>query len=434
MKIVRAPLPVLALVLLLSACGQQPPPAAWPDGAPPRNEAIASAPITLRVWLAADYAEQPPIADLVRDFRQAYPNIKVEVTGYVWEAMASEVRLAISQGSPPDVAHQHAFAMGAQGMAEPLDDLWARWGAEGEFMPGAMDDVLWRGVRYGVPLDINALFMIYNRAAFAEVGLREPGPGYTFAQLRSDLERLTTEDRARYGIALTASGWDMYGLVRSNGGELLREDDARPSVTIDDSAVIETVQFMSALARDRLGTLPPPQPRQSDHPVTLFGQRKVALFFSGPWDLTRLKNEAPPDVYAEVGTAPLPVSAPGAAGSSVQGGGSLFVPKGAANREAAFELMKWAVSDRYAMRMAKEMGRYPVRSALYDDPFFGSEPLLQPFLEQLKTARPYKLEAYASAHEAWSTAVRQSFTPGVDVGVILREAQRRAEAAVEKSP
>jgi ABC-type glycerol-3-phosphate transport system substrate-binding protein len=430
----RLYLSLLIALFVLAACGAPSPTTDWPAGVPPRNPAIAETPITLRVWMADDYAGQAPIRDLVADFERAYPNIKVELTGYVWQDMASKVRLAISQGTPPDVAHQHAFAMGAQGMAAPLDDLWQQWGAADQFMPGAVEDVVWQGVRYGVPLDINTLFTIYNKAAFAQAGLAVPGPDYTFAQLRSDLEKLTTADRSRYGIALTSSGWGMYGMVRSNGGELLQERGGKPVVSLDDPKVVEMVDFFADLGKRRLGTLPPLQPRQSDHPVALFSQRKVALFFSGPWDLTRLKKEAPPEVYAELGTALLPLPSAGAPRSSVQGGGSLFVPKGASNRVAAFEFMKWAVSDRYALRMAQEMGRYPVRSALYDDPYFKSEPLLLPFLEQLKTARPYKLEAFAAASQAWDSAVRGAFAPDADVAALLAEAQRKAQQALDSAP
>jgi ABC-type glycerol-3-phosphate transport system substrate-binding protein len=274
--------------------------------------------------------------------------------------------------------------------------------------------------------------MIYNKPAFAQAGLAAPGPNYTFAQLRSDLEKLTTPDHARYGMALSASGWDMYGLVRGNGGELSDEHSGKLVPTLDDPRVVETVRFFADVGRDQLGTLPPLQPRQSDHPVALFGQRKVALFFSGPWDIARLKQEAP-DVFAEVGTALLPVAQPGAPHASVQGGGGLFVPRGAAHREAAFEFMKWAVSDRYVLRMAKEMGRYPVRATLYDDPYFKSEPLLVPFLEQLKNARPYRLEAYPDIHRIWQDAIRASFAPSTDVAAILHDAEQRAQRLINST-
>ena len=424
---------LVGVLVVLAGCSARPP-VSWPANAPAQNPAIAQEAITLRVWLAAEYVDQAPIRDLVADFKQAYPNIDIELTGYVWEELAAKVRLAIAQGNPPDVGHQHAFAMAAQGMAEPVDDLWDAWGAVEEFMPGALSDVTWKGQKYGVPLDINALFTIYNRAAFAEAGLQAPQKGYTFAQLQSDLRKLTPPDQSRYGIALSASGWDMYGLIRANGGELLHENQDGVRVSLNAPRVVETVRFFADLGSEQLGTLPPPQARQSDHPAVLFSQRKVAMFFSGPWDLVRLKNEAPPEVFAEIGTAPLPVATAGAPEASVQGGGSLFIPKGAAHREAAFEFMKWAFSDRYALRMTKEMGRYPVRSAVYQDPFFQNEPLLLPFLDQLKTARPYRLEAYAIASDIWSDAIHDALTPGANVESILASAQQRAQEVLGIAP
>jgi len=141
-------------ILLLTGCNSfQPPAPSWPSGVPPRNTAITTAPITLHVWLAADYIDTQPVRDLIRDFEQAYPNITVEPkSGILWEKMTGEVELAVSQGNPPDVAHGHAFAVGAQGLAEPLDDLWQAWNSENEFIPGAVEDVLWKGHYYGVPV------------------------------------------------------------------------------------------------------------------------------------------------------------------------------------------------------------------------------------------------------------------------------------------
>src|ERR687894_1054164 len=114
----------LLVLLVLTACGSiGPPAAAWPAGMPPRNNNIANTPIELEVWFAADYAEQPPIVDLVNAFQRAYPNITVKITpGILWEDMLERVELAVTQGNPPDLAHSHPFTLAAQGLAEPVDD------------------------------------------------------------------------------------------------------------------------------------------------------------------------------------------------------------------------------------------------------------------------------------------------------------------------
>ncbi len=434
----RTPALLVLALLALAGCGVAPPAAAWPDGMPPRNTAISVEPIELEVWLADDYFDEPPIVDLVADFERAYPNIKVKRTGVEWEQMLERVEIAVSQGNPPDMAHAHAYAAAAQGLAEEVNDLWQAWGAESEFMPGALEDVIWQGNVYGVPLDINTLFTIFNRRLFTENNIDPPDSDWTFDELRTMTRRLTVKDGSRYGTALSASGWYLYGLVRAAGGDLLTERDGKVRATLDDPRVLQTLLMIREMGvRDQVGTLPPPQPRQSDHPVALFGTGKVALFFSGPWDLARLKEEAP-QIMADVGTAPLPRgfassgTDEGTVGGSVQGGGSLFVPRGAQHREAAFELMKWAVSDKYARRLALEMGRYPVKRAQYQDPALQTDPLLQPFFAQLRQARPYQLDAYLGADNAWKAVVRSVFQPDADIPSLLAEAQQQAQQAIDE--
>lgn len=389
--------------------------------------------MTLKVWMAADYIDTEPIRALIEDFQRAYPNITIETrSGVLWENMTREVELAISRGDPPDVAHGHAFAFGAQGMAEPLDDLWQTWNAENEFLTGAIEDVIWKGHHYGMPLDINAVFTIYNRRMLREAGLAPPSERWTFDDFAAMSERLTKPDGSRYGTALTTNGWLVAGLIFADGGDLLAERDGKIVATLDDPSVRRIIELHRRMGlTERTGSLPPPTLRQTDHPVSLFKDQRVAMFFSGPWDLAVLRSEAP-DLMADVGTAPLPRGQGQSAGGSVQGGGSLFVPRGAKHREAAFEFMKWAVAKPYALRLATELGRYPTKSAYYDVPELQNDPLLLPFYEQLRRARPYKLEAYLNANTLWSDAVKRSLEPNTDVEQLLRDTQQQMQTAIDE--
>lgn len=407
---------------------------AWPANVPPRNGAIADQPITLRVWLARDYVQTEPIKALIADFERAYPNITIETRDdLVWEDMRRTLDLAISQGNPPDVAHGHAFAFGAQGFAEPVEDLWAAWNAENEFMPGAMEDVIWKDHYYGVPLDINALFTIYNRRVFEAAGVPAPHATWTFDEFEDAARKLSTGDGMQYATALSASGWVMAGLVFADGGRLLVEQDGKITATIDEQQVADMLALHRRMGiEEQVATLPPPIERQSDHPVTLFGEGKIAMFFSGPWDLARMRAETP-ELIKDVGTAPLPRGEGAEAGGSVQGGGSLFVPRGSQHREAAFEFMKWAVAEPYALRMALEQGRYPVKTAYYQRPELQADPLLVPFYEQLKTARPFKLEAYIRANDTWEQTVRQALDPATDLATLLRDAQARIQREIDET-
>jgi ABC-type glycerol-3-phosphate transport system substrate-binding protein len=433
------------MAALLAGCGEDATTATSKPSVAPTNASFPVAinpkiaalpPFVMRVWFADDYYNEPPIVDLMREFHQAYPNITLLVDHSEWSNMRRKLKDAVGAGNPPDIAHQHAFAFGAQGFAEPLDDLWQQWGqsALNRFMPGAMEDVTWGNVKYGVPLDINTVFLFYNKQMFKEVGLPEPGANFTYTQLLEDARKLTKPDGSRYGVAIKPGAWDVFGLLRSNGGDLIEDQSGKPTAKLDSPANTAMLEYLANLVnKEMVSPTPNFNTDKGPQPVDLFKQRKIAMFFSGPWDLKEIEKNGPPGIMDEVGTAPMPKGLEGNTNGSVQGGGSLFVPKGAKNREAAFEFMKWATSPKYQLRLTKEMGRYPVLTELYNDPYFASQPLLKPYLEQLKTARPYKLEAYAQADITWQQTIESILTGTNSTRAILADANRAIQAALSAS-
>lgn len=395
------------------------------EGLPAYNEEVAALPeTTLDVWLAADYADEAPIQDAIAEFTETYPNIQVKTRGIEWGEMKNQVRLSVTGGSPPDMAHQHAFAMGANGLAEPVDDLWEKWGEEDTFVPGAIEDVVWGGTKYGVPIDINTTVYLYNKTLFEENGITEPPQ--SLDELLEVAEKLTASDGSRYGFVTSASTWGLYGHIVAEGADLLEEGD-NPTVNLNGPKVMEVVKKYTELSTvHEVAPVPPAQQRQTDHPVAMFGTGRAASFVSGPFDISRIENEFP-DSYEDLATSVIP----GPEQGSTMGGGSLFVPKGSENKVASFELMKWFISDKYAIRMADEMGRHPVKTHLYENELY-QDPLLEPFVETLQHAKPYKLEAYPEAQDAWDKAFRNIFN-GADVKQTLDEAQEIAQQAIDQA-
>lgn len=432
-------LPLCALLLALAGCAaerraadgsaaaERPIPA-MTGRTPPVNKALLGRPTTLTVWLAADYAAAPLYQDLVTEFEHAYPGVTVKLLGVPWEDMPTKVKTAIIGGRPPDVAHQHPFALGAQGFAEPLDDLWAAWGADREFLAGPLSDVTWRGKRYGVPLDTNCTILVYNRKLLREAGVAEPGPGYSFTRWREDLKKLTDLEAGRFGIGLTTGSWHTYAFVVANGGDVLADAGGRVRATFMDPRTVEAIDFLTGLGhRDHLGPTPTTKAKDYEDAATLFTAGKVAMIYTGPWDFEAIRKNAP---ELDFGVTRFPAGTDGKVRGSVQGGGGLFVPLGAPNRALAFEFMKWTVSERYAMRLAKELGRYPVKQALYDDPFFRRDPAVRTFVAALPGAKPYKLDAYPQANQAFMDAVKLSFY-GADPRAELAKAERVAQLAID---
>lgn len=387
-------------------------------------------PTILRVLMTDDWVT-PPFVAAVRDFEKAHPDVRVDVDRAPISHMIDGVRAAVESGAPPDVVQAHAYAAAAEGLAQPVDDLWGTTIETTEFLPGAIDDVTWAGRLYGVPLDTNALFLLYNADHFEAARLEPPKGRITFAEFEAAAKVLSAPDGSRRALAIPTSTWWTYGWIRANGGELLHvADDGRVQLTLDSPQVIGALDFLARLVRQNLAFPPGAADSHSGDAVALFRSGSSSALATGSWDLPVLERD---NDEREYGATLMPAGDGATDPGSVMGGSSLFVPTGSRQRRLAFEFMAHLVSDRYALRLAKEEGRLPVRPRVYQDPFF-DRPELAVVIEQLDTASPMKLSAFPEAHDVFAAAVDEVLRGGKDAATVMPAAQVRAKSLLPPSP
>jgi ABC-type glycerol-3-phosphate transport system substrate-binding protein len=125
----------------------------------------------------------------------------------------------------------------------------------------------------------------------------------------------------------------------------------------------------------------------------------------------------------------MPRGLTGTTQGTAMGGSSMWIPRGAAHRELAFEFSLLLTSDKYALRFAREEGRLPVRPRLLGDSYFqGSQ--LKVFVEQLATAHPPILGALHEASQAFDQALIEVLRDRADPKTALDQAQARALASI----
>lgn len=382
--------------------------------------------IRLRVLMTDDWGSRPAFLAAVRDFESSHDGVRVDVQKLPIRNMAEAVRGQVADGDSVDLVQWHAFAAGAQGLAEPVEDLWKKSGMKTEeFFPGAIADVEWGEHLYGVPLDINALVLFYRPESFTAASLAPPGDGTTFGDLERYGDAIATGDGSRRVIALANSYWAAYGWVRANGGELVTVVDGKPKFSLDSTEVVDTLSFLSRMVKQGKAFAPAGANSSADS-LALFRSGSAAIHASGSWDLAKLDKETLGTTY---GAALMPRGTTGTTEGTVTGGSSLFIPKGAQNRELAFELAQTIISDKHALRLSQEERRLPVRPRVYSDPFF-DDPILDVVLKQLETAHPLLIEAFPEAAGAWDAAFTDVMRNGADPAETLRVAQAKAESAL----
>jgi multiple sugar transport system substrate-binding protein len=403
---------VLAALLasLLAGCGASPAPAD---------------PVVLRVVMADDWATAPVVREVIDDFEREHAGVKVQIQGAPFSQIPELVASGMQLEQPYDLAHWHAFAAAAAGLAEPLDERWEAAGlTEEEYLPGAVADVTWLGVRYGIPLDTNALVLLVNRGALAEVGLA-PEDLDTIDEFHAAAVEVTDAGVVEHAMAVSASSWPAYGWIRAHGGELV-EVDARtgsPTFTFEDPATITALELLFGLVQE--GQAPPPfAPDLALDAVTSFAQGAIAMHASGSWDLPVIARAAAGDLDVEV--LPLPQSDPDEP-YTVLGGSSLFVPVGSPNVDLAFELMLRLTEDPVALRLAAEEGRLPARTRVFDEPLFSTDPLIASFVEELPHAVVMPLIAYPEVSDAFREALEDMVTGRLEPAEAMARVQRFAE-------
>lgn len=416
--IVRRAVAVVAIAALSAACGSDP---------------EAAEPTTLRVVMADDWATAALVGEVVDAFEAKHPGVRVHIQPSPFSQIPDLVTEATELGQPYDLAHWHAFAAAATGDAEPLDDLWEAEGLRAEdYLPGAMDDVAWDGQIYGVPLDVNALVLMANADQLRSVGL-EAEDLRTSSGFREAAARLRDDSEAEHAIAVTSSSWAAYGWIAAGGGRLIDGTDAHglPRFTFTDPHTIEAVDLLVDLIAS--GDAPPPfAPDLSMDAVASFNTGETALHVSGSWDLpvTRRALQAEGDVD-DVLILPLPQLDP-TAPRTVLGGSSLYVPRGAEQRDLAFDLMLALTADPVAIEFAAQEGRLPARASAYEAPLFASSPELIAFVDQLPDARVMPLIAYPEVAAAFRDGLEGALAQRTTAADAMASVQRFAEDWIEE--
>ena len=392
------------------------------------TEDAEAPPATLRVLMSDDWVT-PAFLDAVRDFEQTRKNVRVVVDKTAFRGNLNYVK-GLDPAERPDVVQAHAYTAAAGGLAQPLDDLWAKHLTPSEFFPGSVEDATWEGRRYGVPLDTNVVILLYNADRFEETGTPLPTAKMTFSDFEEIARRVSSPDGSRRAIAFGTSTWRVFGWVAANGGEFVRfTPDGKPELLLDSPRVVQSVTFLSDLVRQGLAFPPRAAETSSGDIYALFESGVTAMHATGAWDAVKLRKSRPDVDYRAV-TMPTGYSTttPG----SAMGGSSLFVPQGSPNRALAFEFMLHLISDRHALRLAKDEGRLPVRERLYSNELF-QDPSLQVAAAQLRTARLERLDAYPESVAALRRALDQILRENADPLPSLRQAQESARVSLGSS-
>jgi multiple sugar transport system substrate-binding protein len=251
---------------LLSACG-----AAGSSGAK-TDEAPVKPPVTQGVVIRFQSKDTAPDAvayleQLVKeDFEPTHPGAKVEIelpTGGYFPKLQAH----LAAGTEPDTARIDEYyipSLVAKDSLKPLETYSAR---DKQFDSKALFTIPWQAGQYrnhfyGLTTGPNGYFIVFNKTAFEEAGLKPPPSDYkdttwTWDRMREDARRLTktgaTGADTRFGFMWDVSLLSRFSAqVNAAGGKIVDTLQDPRKGALDDQRTVALLQLLQDMRhRDR---------------------------------------------------------------------------------------------------------------------------------------------------------------------------------------
>jgi multiple sugar transport system substrate-binding protein len=362
---------------------------------------------TITVWHGYTDVEAKAMAAQVKEWNAAHPNEKVKLVYNSGNDNALQKTVAgFTAGNYPDVAYEFGSSAAQLSRQPKLVDLTAtakkpdfKWD---DFYPSEQQASTVDGKIVGVPALVDNLSLVYNKALFKAAGVPLPTASWTWDDFRNAAKKLTDPAKKTYGWAYVNDGsedtvWRFLPLLWQAGGDLLTSDNKKPA--FDSAAGKEALDLLQGMAvTDKSVYLD----NGNGNYLNLFNSGKIAMLWTGPWDLSSINKDV------DYGVTLLP----GHDGNhETVSGPDLYMAfdHSAGRSKTAVKFMTWLTSAEVHLKFAIATGDLPVRKSESQLPayaqFLEKYPANKVFVENLdnvKHVRP-NIESYSEV----STAIGQ---------------------------
>ncbi|MEJ5866998.1 extracellular solute-binding protein [Pseudokineococcus sp. 5B2Z-1] len=279
----------------LASCG------ASIDSAGVRPPALATSgaydgpPVQLDFWNPFTGGDGPTMARLVERFNEAHPSVDVRMTSLLANDMYAKVLPAVAAQEGPQVAIMHLDQLptyALRGTIVPLDEAVDAAGLSADdYVPGAFEQAVYRGQRWGLPLDVFCMAHYWSRPALEAAGVEGPVDGARFRETTTALQ----DSGVEHPLWVTPASWQLFvSLLAQFGGSLFDEEGTR--ATFGSDAGVEALAWMRGLVEDGVS------PQGAVDARAPFKNGSASLLLDLPAAIPDLQTTAP---GLEWGVAPL---------------------------------------------------------------------------------------------------------------------------------
>jgi putative chitobiose transport system substrate-binding protein len=305
---------------------------------------------------------------LIANFEQANPGVKVRWVDVPWAAMESKILTAVSAKTAPDVVNLNpnfASQLAEKGAWMDLDPK-VTGEQRSQYLPKIWQSSVLDGKSFGIPWYLTTRVAIYNQDLLKQAGLSKPPA--TYAELAQAAKQIK-DKTGKYAFFVTFvpedSGEVMESLVQM-GVKLVDEQGKAAFNTPQGKAAF---QYWVDLYKN--GLLPKEALTEGHrHAIDLYQQGQTAVLASGAEFLNTIAKNAP--AIAKVSaSAPQITGETGKKNVAVM---NVVIPKDTDQPDAALKFALYVTNNANQLAFAKAANVLPSTPEALKDPYFATAP------------------------------------------------------------
>jgi arabinogalactan oligomer/maltooligosaccharide transport system substrate-binding protein len=349
-----------------------------------------SPPITLTYWYTEGTSETPVILQLIQEFQQQNPNIKINAMSMPFGRTQAAFTTAAAAGKAPDVlrsdvgwvtqfAWQHYLLNIDTYVSQSHLDL-------SDYLNTPLSYDKYNGHLYGLPQVTDFLALLYNKAELAKVGITSPRALATMYDFEAAAVKIVQSKPQMYGFETDGTSYYVLPFLWAFGGGMI---DQHNNILVNNEGSKKGLNFLLKLQNtDKV--MPAQVDFNNNNMLNDFMIGKTAMIFDGPWDVSNiLTGSAFTGNTSNLVIAGIPRGPTGQRGSPV-GGQSYVISSGTAHPAEAYKFISFMSSTASQVAIAKANHTLPTRQSAYQDPRVSRDPVISAFysIQNTAVARP----------------------------------------------
>lgn len=286
--------------------------------------------------------------------RQQNPDIDIKTQTAGWNDYFTKLTTNMSSGKLACVTSMNGQRLSgfAQALSPLSDEDLATAGIDkAAYADGALDIMTYDGQLYGIPYDVSAMMVYYNKDMFEETGTAEPTLDWTFDEFVAAAKSATTDSHKGFGMGMGEFQWMALPIAKS-GIQPVNEEGA---LDLTNPKFVDAAAWYADLATVEKVADPVPSASETGWGEQQYQNGNVAMAVDGTWNASSYFS----DSTFEAGATRLPTGENGSLGLVLGSGFGIASNCEGADREAALKVLGSLVGKEAQDLLASSGRSYP---------------------------------------------------------------------------